>query len=161
MKGHADREEAIYRKTHRGEGLEESGLGSPGLNIPPEDITERIPAHELSGELSTEEAVNFPGPSSAFDRKPLLRSSSAGTPIAMATPSSLETDMSGAMSEEEGMGKRKDSKKKGKNSGKAASKKRYRTDQERMNKERERRNANNQRERYVSLSPSSYYRASR
>ena len=47
MKGHADREEAIYMKA-QGDPLEE-GIGSPGLNIPPEDITERIPvSHFLS-----------------------------------------------------------------------------------------------------------------
>ena len=43
MKGHADREEAMYMKGHGGECMEESGMGSPGLTIPPEDITERIP----------------------------------------------------------------------------------------------------------------------
>jgi transcription factor 4/12 len=146
MKGHADREEAIYMKA-QGDPLEE-GIGSPGLNIPPEDITERIPAHELSGDLSTEDTVNFPGSSTGYERKPLIRSSSAGTPIAVASSSSsLATNFSGAVSEEEGLGKRKDSKKKGKHSGKPPSKKRFRTDQERVHKERERRNANNQRER--------------
>jgi hypothetical protein len=146
MKGHADREEAIYMTT-QGDPLDE-GIGSPGLNIPPEDITERIPAHELSGELGTDDTINFPGPSTGYERKPLIRSSSAGTPVAMeSSSSSLATNLSGAVSEEEGLGKRKDSKKKGKNSGKPASKKRFRSDQERVNKERERRNANNQRER--------------
>ena len=43
MKGHADREEAMYRKGHSGDCMEQTGMGSPGLAIPPEDITERIP----------------------------------------------------------------------------------------------------------------------
>jgi hypothetical protein len=43
MKGHADREEALFRKGHSAECLEEAGMGSPGLTIPSEDITERIP----------------------------------------------------------------------------------------------------------------------
>lgn len=43
MKGHADREEAMYRKGHSGDCMEPTGMGSPGLAIPPEDITERIP----------------------------------------------------------------------------------------------------------------------
>ena len=46
MKGHADREEAIYMTT-QGDPLDE-GIGSPGLNIPPEDITERIPVSHLT-----------------------------------------------------------------------------------------------------------------
>jgi 23S rRNA maturation mini-RNase III len=152
-KGHADREEALFRKGHSAECLEEAGMGSPGLTIPSEDITERIPAHELSGELSAEEtgACNFPGPSTSrqpFEHKPLLRSSSAGTPVTTAASSSLATNITETLSEEEGvLGKRKDSKKKGKTSAKATTKKRYRSDQERVNKEKERRNANNQRER--------------
>ena len=43
MKGHADHEEAMYRKGHSGDCMEQTGMGSPGLAIPPEDITERIP----------------------------------------------------------------------------------------------------------------------
>ena len=43
IKGHADREEAMYRKGHSGDCMEQTGMGSPGLAIPPEDITERIP----------------------------------------------------------------------------------------------------------------------
>ena len=43
MKGHADREEAMYRKGHSGDCMEQTGMGSPGLAIPLEAITERIP----------------------------------------------------------------------------------------------------------------------
>ena len=47
MKGHADREEAMYMKTQQEDQLEDQALGSPGLSIPPEDITERIPVSTI------------------------------------------------------------------------------------------------------------------
>ena len=56
--------------------------------------------------------VTGPVTSQSYEHKPLLRSSSAGTPVTTAASSSLETDVPGSLSGEEG-GRHREAKRKG------------------------------------------------